>query len=54
VFASRHGYYVQPGDGAIRHSVVSLILTPVSVTYRKSCPCRRQLRFPTPSALHCR
>jgi hypothetical protein len=34
VFASRHGYYVQTGDGAIRHSVISLILAPVSVTYR--------------------
>jgi hypothetical protein len=49
VFASRHGYYVQPGDGAICHSVISLILVSVSVTYRKSRPCRRQLRVPTPS-----
>jgi hypothetical protein len=54
VFASRHGYYVQPGDGAIRHSVISLILAPVSVIYRKSRPCRLQLRVPTPSVLHCR
>jgi hypothetical protein len=54
VFASRHGYYVQPGDGAISHSVISLILAPVSVTYRKSRPCRRQLRVPTPSVLYCR
>ena len=54
VFASRHGYYVQPDDGAIRHSVISLILAPVSVTNRKSRPCRRQLRVPTPSVLHCR
>jgi hypothetical protein len=46
VFASRHGYYVQPGDGAIRQSVISLILAPVSVTYGKSRPCRRQLRIP--------
>jgi hypothetical protein len=49
VFASHHGYYVQRGYGAIRHSVISLILASVSVTYRKSRPCRRQLRFPTPS-----
>jgi len=49
VFASHHGYYVQPGGGAIRHSVISLILTPVFVAYRKSRPCRRQLRVPTPS-----
>jgi len=41
-----------PGDGAIRHSVISLILSPV--TYRKSRSCRRQLRVPTPSVLHCR
>jgi hypothetical protein len=34
VFASRHGYYVQPGDGAIRHSVISLILVGVRVTSR--------------------
>jgi len=54
VFASRHGYYVQPGEGAIRHSVISLILAPVSVTYRKSRPCRRQLRVPIPVVLHCR
>jgi hypothetical protein len=47
-------FYVQPGDGAIRHSVISLILAPVSVTYRKSRPCRRQLRVPTASVLHCR
>ena len=32
----------------------SCFLAPVSVTYRKSRPCRRQLRVPTPSALHCR
>jgi len=48
VFASRHGNYVQPGDGANRQSVISLTIAPVSVTHRKSCPCRRQLRFPTP------
>jgi len=54
VFASRHGYYVQQGDRAIHHSVISLILVPVSVTYRKSRPCRQQLRVPTPSVLHCR
>jgi hypothetical protein len=54
VFASRHGYYVHPGDKAIHHSVISLILAPVSVTYRKSRPCRQQLRVPTPSVLHCR
>jgi hypothetical protein len=29
VLASRHGYYVLPGGGAIRHSVISLILVPV-------------------------
>jgi hypothetical protein len=46
------GSLVQPGDGAIRHSVISLILPPVSATYRKSRPCRRRLRVPTPSALH--
>jgi len=40
--------------GAIRHSVISLVLAPVSVTYRKSRPCRWQLRVPTPSVLHCR
>jgi len=34
VFASRHGYYVQPDDGAIRHSVVSLIPAGVCVTSR--------------------
>jgi hypothetical protein len=49
VFASCHGYYIRPGDGAIRHSVISLILASVSVTYRKSRPCRRQLCVPTPS-----
>jgi len=54
VFASRHGYYFQPGDGIICHSVISLILAPVSVTYRKSRLCRRQLRVPTPSVLQCR
>jgi len=54
VFASRHGYYVQAGDGAIHHSVISFILAPVSVPYRKSRPCRQQLRVPTPSMLHCR
>jgi hypothetical protein len=53
VFASRHGYYVQPGDGANRHSVISRILAPVSVTYMKSRFCRRQLRVHTPSVLHC-
>jgi len=53
VFASRHGYYVQPGDEVICHSVISLIPAPVSVAYRKSRPCRRQLRVPTPSVLHC-
>ena len=54
MFASRHGYYVQPGDGAIRHSAISLILAPVSVTYRKSRPCRRQLRVPAANVLRCR
>jgi hypothetical protein len=54
VFALRHGYYVQMGDLAIRHSVISLILAPVSVTYRKSRHCRRQLCVPTPRVLHCR
>ena len=34
VFASRHGYHVQPGDGAIRHSVISL--------YSSSCFCDLQ------------
>jgi hypothetical protein len=29
VFVSRHGYYVQPGEGPIRHSVISFILAPV-------------------------
>jgi len=51
VFASHHGYYVQPGGGAIHHSVISLIPAPVFVAYRKSRPCRRQLRVPTPSVL---
>ena len=51
VFASRHGYYVQPGGGAIHHSVISLIPAPVFVAYWKSRPCRRQLRVPTPSVL---
>jgi hypothetical protein len=54
VFASCHRYYVQLDDGAIRHSVISFILAPVSVTYGKSRPCRRQLRVPTPSVLHSR
>jgi hypothetical protein len=54
VFASRHGYCAQPSDGAIRHGVISLILAPVSVIYRKSRHCRRQLCVPTPSVLHCR
>jgi len=54
VFGSRHGYDVQSGDGAIRHSVISLILASVSVAYRKSRLCRRQLHVPTPSVLHCR
>jgi len=49
VFISRHGYYVQLGDGATHHSVISLILASVSVPYRKSHPGRRQLRVPTPS-----
>jgi hypothetical protein len=35
VFASRHGYYFQPGDSAIRHSVISLILSLVSGIYMK-------------------
>jgi hypothetical protein len=34
--------------GASRHSVISLIPASVSVTYRKSHPCRRQLSVPTP------
>jgi hypothetical protein len=51
VFGSRHGYDVQPGDGAIRHSLISLTLAPVYVTYRKSRPCRRQLRVPTPKCV---
>jgi len=34
VFASSHGYYVQPDDGAIHHSVVSLIPAGVRVTSR--------------------
>jgi len=54
VFASRHGYCLQLGDRAIRHSDISLIPGPVFVTYRKSRPCGRQLRVPTPSVLHCR
>jgi hypothetical protein len=45
----RHGYYVQPGGGSIRHSVISLIPAPVSVAFRKLRPRRRQLRVPTPS-----
>jgi hypothetical protein len=32
----------------------SAILAPVSVTYRKSRLCRRQLRVPSRSVLHCR
>jgi len=54
VFASRHGYYVQPGGGAIHHSVISLIPARVFVAYWKSRPCRRQLRVPTPSLLQSR
>jgi hypothetical protein len=54
VFASCHGYYVQPGGGPIRHRVISLILAPVFVAYRKSRPCERQLCVPTPSVLRCR
>ena len=54
VFASCHGYHVQPDGRAIRHSVMSLILAPVFVAYRKSRPCRWQLRVPTPSVLHSR
>ena len=51
VFASRHGYYFQPGGGAIHHSVISRNLAPVFVVYRKSRLCRRQLRVRTPSVL---
>jgi hypothetical protein len=51
VFASRHGYYVQPGGEAIHNSVISLIPAPVVVAYRKSRPCRQQLRVRTPSVL---
>jgi hypothetical protein len=54
VLASRHGYSVQLGDRATCYSIISLILAPVSMTYRKSCPCRQQLCVPTPSVLHCR
>jgi hypothetical protein len=54
VFASSHGYYVQPGGGAIHHSIISLIPAPVFVAYRKSRPCRRQSRVPTPSVLQSR
>jgi hypothetical protein len=54
VFTSRHGYYVQPCDRAIHHSVISLIPCPVSVTHGKSRPCRQQLRVPTASVFHCR
>jgi hypothetical protein len=46
VFTSRHGYYVLLGGGAIRHSVISLILA-----YRKSRPCGRHLHIPNPSVL---
>ena len=34
VLASRHGYHVQPGDGAIRHTVISV--------YSSSCFCDLQ------------
>jgi len=54
VFASRHGYYVQPGGGAIHHSVISLIPARVFVAYWKSRLCGRQLRVPTPSVLQSR
>jgi hypothetical protein len=55
-FASHHGYYVQPGDGPIRHSVIQRIPYSSScfVAYRKSRPCRPQLCVPTPSVLHSR
>ena len=54
VFASRHGYYVQPCGGAIHHSVIAVIPAPVFVANRKSRPCRRQSRVPTPSVLQSR
>jgi hypothetical protein len=53
-YTSRHGYYVQPGGGAICHSVISLIQAHVFVAYKKSCPCRWQFHVPTPSVLQSR
>ena len=54
VFASRHGYYVLPRGGAIRHSVISRNLAPVFLAYRKSRLCGRQLRVRTPGVLRSR
>jgi hypothetical protein len=54
LFESRHRYHVLPGGGAIRHSVISLILVPVFVAYRKSRRCGQHLCVPNPSVLHSR
>ena len=41
-------------NGRRGHPPQRYIPAPVFVAYRKSRPCRRQLRVPTPSVLHCR